>query len=272
MPGFKKRNYRKRVSRKGKRSSAVSRRKSSVTVGVKNYVNNIVNRQIENKCTQIQFSLAFGNVLEDPGLGAFPMCPLSSYWTINQGVGQGGRVGNVIKPVKVMLNYVLRPMPYDALTNPNTYPCDVQLFLGYVKNTPSFVPIPGDFSYLFQAGSSSLGPVGNLRDNIAVINKDYWVIKKRWFHKIGYALNDGTGGVVGSQYFANNDYKMAVTKRLDITKYIPKTIHFNDAVATTNNKNLFFFFQAVAANGGLLPATTLSTHIDYWIDFEYQDA
>jgi len=268
---FKKRNYRKRVTKKtGKRVAL--RKSSSVTVGVKSYVNKIVRAQIENKCVQIQFSLAFGNVLEDPGLGAFPMCPLSSYWTINQGVGQGARVGNVIKPRKVMLNYILRPMPYDLATNPNTYPCDIQLFLGYVKNTPSFVPIPGDFSYLFQNGSSSSGPVGNLRDNIAIINKDYWVIKKRWFHKIGYALNDGTGGVAGSQYFANNDYKMAVTKRLDITKFIPKTIHFNDAVATTNNKNLFFFFQAVAANGGLLPATTLSSHIDYWIDFEYEDA
>jgi len=267
---FKKRNYRKRVAKKSRR--AVGRKSSAVSVAVKKYVKNTIHDKIENKCVQIQFSLAFGTVLEDPGLGAFPMCPLSSYWTINQGVGQGARVGNVIKPRKVMLNYILRPMPYDLATNPNTYPTDIQLFLGYVKNTPSFVPIPGDFSYLFQNGSSSSGPVGNLRDNIAVINKDYWVIKKRWFHKIGYALNDGTGGVAGSQYFANNDYKMSVTKRLDITKYIPKTIHFNDAVATTNNRNLFFFFQAVAANGGVLPATTLSTHIDYWIDFEYEDA
>jgi len=272
MSGFKKRNYRKRVSRKGKRSSAVSRRKSSVTVGVKKYVNNMVNRHIENKCVQIQFSLAFGNVLEDPSLGAFPMCPLSSYWTINQGVGQGARVGNVIKPVKVHLNYVLRPMSYDVATNPNCVPTDIQLFLGYVKNTPSFIPIPGDFSYLFQNGSSSSGPVGNLRDQIAVINKDYWVIKKRWNHKIGFSQNNGTGAVIASQYFNNNDYKMSVTKRLDITKYIPKTIHFNDAVATTNNRNLFFFFQAVGANGGTFPATVLSSHIDYWIDFEYQDA
>ncbi len=255
------------------RKKGVVKGRSSVSVGVKNYVKRAIHSQIENKSIQINpGSLSFGNVLESPDFNAYPMAPLSTYWTIPQGTGQGGRVGNEIKTRKCYLNYVLRPTQYDAGTNPAPQPSMVRMMLGYVKNTPSFAPIGGDINQLFDAGSTSVAPVGSLKDLISVYNKDYWTIKKSWTHKLGYANNSGTGAFAGAQFFANNDFSLNVLKRMDITSMMPKTCVFNDTSATTNTKNLFFMFYAVASNGAIYSNITLPVSIDYWIDYHYEDA
>lgn len=59
---------------------------------------------------------------------------------------------------------------------------------------------------------------------------------------------------------------------MDITKMCPATCQFNDASATTNTKNLFFMYQALAGNGGVNTSNTLPCNIEYWIDFHYEDA
>lgn len=270
MPGKKKNVYRRR--RAPLRKRAAGKRKSSVSVGVKKYVNRMIHTNIENKCIQVQQSYGFGTYLESQDFNAFPMCPQTGYWGLGQAAGQGARLGNTIKPRRVILSYVLRPLPYDVNTNPNPVPIEVQLLLGYVKNTPSYVPIGGDVAQLFQSGSSTQAPFSNLRDIIAPINKDYWTIKKRWTHKIGYAAVTGTGGTAGSQYNQNNDFKMNAKRTIDITKMIPSTLKFNDATLGTSSKNLYFMFYAVAATGATVGANFLMASIDYWLDFEFEDA
>ena len=271
MAPFKKRSYKKRASTK-KRSVRGGKRSSAVSSAVKSFVTKQLHGAIEDKCVQINYGSSFGNVLESPDFNAFPMCPLTGYWTIGQGVGQGNRVGNVIKTRRVYLNYIIHPTVYDALTNPNPQPIEVQLMLGYVKNTPCFAPIAGDIGQLFQQGSNVLAPIGNLRDIISVINTDYWTMKKRWTHKVGFASSTGTGSQAPQQYFANNDFKMNIVKRMDITKLIPKTHVFNDANSTTNTKNLFLMYYAVSAMGPLYNSTQLPANIEFWVDFHYEDA
>jgi len=257
----------------GKRKGKKTQKKSTVSTAVKNYVKREIHTNIEDKCFQVNPGpLSFGNVLESPDFNAYPCAPLSGYWFIAQGSGQGSRIGNIIKTRKCYLSYVLRPTAYDAGTNPSPQPSEVRLMLGYVKNTPSFAPIAGDINQLFQAGSTSSAPVGTLKDLIATYNTDYWTIKKSWTHKIGYSANTGTGGAGPAQFFQNNDFKLNVVKRLDITKYMPKTCVFNDSSATTNTKNLFFMHYAVATNGGTYSNITLPVNIDYWIDYHSEDA
>jgi len=271
MRFFKKKRSAPRKSRTTKR--AVGRRGSSVSVGVKKYVKKMIHTQIENKSVQINGGpVSFGNVLESPDFNAYPMLPLATYWTINQGSGAGNRVGNIIKTRKVMLNYVLYPLPYDAGTNATPQPSEVRLMLGYVKNTPSFAPIAGDINQLFNAGSTSQAPVGTLKDLISVYNNDYWAIKKSWTHKLGYASSTGTGGNAGQEFYANNDFKYNIVRKLNITKHCPSTCVFNDTSGTTNTKNLFFMFYAVAANGLSYSNIALPCRIDFWIDYVYEDA
>lgn len=260
----KKRVLRKRVS------------KPKVSLAVKKYVKSSIHKQIENKCVQINGGVNFGNYLESPDFNAFPMCPLSGIWSIPQGVLQGNRIGNQIKTRQVYLNYIIRPQPYDAVANPQPRPCNVQLLLGYVKNTPCFQPGAIDIQQLFQNGSAVAAPIGNNRDIISITNTDYWAIKKRWTHKVG---NSNFGGTTASapdqsqnQFYANNDYKLCIMKRINITKFLPVSLQFNDAGVTPTSKNLFFMYYAVAATGVTLPATTLPMNMEFWVDYHFEDA
>lgn len=275
MAYFKKRRiYKKKTA--ARKKPARGGRKSSVSSSVANYVKKQIHRNIEDKCVQINFGQSFGNILESPEFNAFPMCPLSSYWTIPQGVTQGTRLANQIKTRKVYLNYILRPNSWDSTFNTIVRPTYIQMFLGYVKNTPCFAPIPGDLAQLFQSGASSVGPFGNLRDIISVINTDYWVIKKKWIHKLGYANNAGSTGSVAaqqaSQFYSNNDFKYSITKKMDITKMLPSTHIFNDSSTSTNTRNLFLMYNAVSADGSTFGSNQLPANIEYWIDFHYEDA
>jgi len=261
----KKRPLRRKVKRARKP-------RSSVTLAVKRYVKRSIHSQIENKSVQINASTAFGNYLQSNVMNAYPMCPLSGYWSISQGIGQGARIGNQIKTRKCYLSYVLRANQYDATNNPAPLPCQIMLMLGLVKNTPSFAPAAVDFGQLFQNGSGVAAPVGTLRDLVSVINRDYWIIKKRWFHKIGYSTSEGTGNQPANHFFANNDFKLNEVRKLDITKFVPATYQFNDGGISPTSRNLFFMYEAVAASGEQLPSTRVPISIDYWIDYHYEDA
>jgi len=253
--------YKKRVSKP-----------KAVSVAIKKYVKSTIHRQIENKSFQINGGVSFGNVNESPDFNAYPMAPLLGFWSISNGLGQGNRIGNKIQIRKVMLNYILRPTPYDATFNPLPGPSHVQLFLGHIKSAPSALPASSDVNQLFQSGNSVTAHVGTLRDIISVINTDYWTIKKRWTHKVGYASATGTGGVAAAQYNANNDFKLNVVKRIDITKMLPAKYQFNDNSITPTSKNLFFMFYAVSSTGAAYSATDLPVNIEFWLDYHFEDA
>lgn len=267
MVAFKKpvrvrRPYKKRVYKKS----------STISGAVKKYVKSTLSRTIENKCIQVNGGFAFGNYLESPDLGAYPMAPLATYWALPQSIGQGGRIGNQVKIKRAHLNYILRPTPYDVTTNPNPCPVEVQLMLGHLRATPNTLPTATDISQIFQSGSSSTGPVGTIRDLVSSINTDKWVIKKRWTHKLGFSDNSGTGSLPGSQYFANNDFHLNIKRSINITKMLPSHFRFNDTDQSNLTKNLFFLQNAVQANGSGGGATQLFAVIEFWIDIQYEDA
>ena len=144
----------------------------------KKYVKKSISRNIENKTVEINAGQSFGSYLEDNTLNAYPMLPYSGYMSIPQGVTQGTRLGNEIRIKKVMLNYVLRPAPYDATFNANPQPFEIELMLGYVKQYPGVLPNNADTVRLYQSGATSFAPSGSLRDIISTINGDVWHISK----------------------------------------------------------------------------------------------
>lgn len=255
----------KRVALRGGRSTVVSK-------NVKRYVARALSRRIEDKQVGVQGSIAFGSAIESPDLNAYPMLPYLGYLTIPQGVGQGQRNGNECKVKRVMLNYVLYPLPYNAGTNPASCPMHIQLFLGNVKLSKGILPITADVNNLFNLGGGVLAPTGSLTDLNLPINKDVWDIKKVWSHKLGYAESAGTGAVPTQQYFANNDFKLNITRRMDITRYCAAALKFNDNNATLIGNNTFFMFQALAANGAAFGATVVPAQIQFFVTIDYEDA
>lgn len=262
---LRKRTYKKRVYKK----------KPIVSKTVKNYVKREFARQVENKTiTSTLTQFAFGNIVESPDMNMYPILPYAGFLTLPAGVTQGTRVGNQCKVKSVMLNYVINPLQYNATTNLNPQPLIIMCFLGSVKATRGILPSSTDLTFLYQLGGTSVQPSGTTSDLLFDINTDYWDIKKKWTHKIGYANNAGTGNSAANQSFANNDFKYSVVRKMNITRYCDKVMKFNDSSPTHQGRNLFFFYQAVSATGILLgsAATNQSANMNHFINIVYEDA
>lgn len=251
-----------------------SRRKSSKTVStsVKRYVKKQIHKNIENKMINTQVGKNVGSYLSNNDLQVQPVCPFTSLFTLSQGVLSNNRIGNQVRTTRVTLNYVLRPRGYSANNNTLPQPSIVQLFLGRYRQASGALPTSFEIGTLFQSGNSSFGPTSTLDDLCVDINKDAWDIKKVWQHKIGNAFGTGTGSQPDRQFYSNNDYKLNVVKRMDITKYCPKLMRFNDSTVSVQGPNLFFFYHAIATDGGVFPAGQYPVYIHYWLTYEFEDA
>lgn len=261
---------RKRVYRRRPRRKAPKRK---VTKVVKQYVARAIRRNVENKVVQYSGTYQVGNILNSSTLQALPLAPYSTYMNLVQGFSQDTRVGNRVRPTKVMFNYTLRANPFDGTSNLSPRPCYVQLFFGYVKSQKAVLPPAGAYGGLYQNGASQIGPQGNLTDLVRPINTDFWKIHKIVTHKIGNASVSGTGGLASYEYFSNNDFKISAFKRMNVTRFLPKQFIFNDgASSTVQNGNCFVFMQAVAADGITISGSQLPVTLDWQIVCEYEDA
>lgn len=247
-------------------------KKSNVSTAVKQYVKRTLGAAIENKSVSVTASSEFGSILESPDMNVYPMMPYVGYLTIPQGVTQGTRTGNQIKVRRVMLNYVLHPLKYDVTTNLTPQPLEILMYLGRMRRTKGEIPFSPDFSNLYQLGGTSTAPTGTIIDTCFDINNDFWEVKKSWSHKLGYSNYDGTGTSGTFQRFANNDYKLSVVRKLDITKLCPASVRFDDSNTATQGNNLFFFYQAVSANGNGLSSTQQVAKINFYLTITYEDA
>jgi len=273
MPFFKKRRvYKKKSPATKKRYARGGRKSSAVSSAVKSYVSRTIHSQIENKAIQVQVAQPFGNVINSPSLYIAPLTPYAGFISLLQGVGQNMRTGNEVRTRKVMLKYVLYPSQYNAVSNVAPRPCEIQLFLGYVKNSAGILPIPADFNALYQYNNTTNPVFGTILDLNQKFNSDYWTIKKYWTHKVGYSSANGTGNQPASQSYNNNDFKLNVVRKLDITKLYPKVLKFNDNGSGFQGAGLFFFYQAVAADGTTFNAATLPVVINWQLDLDYEDA
>lgn len=267
-----------RKNRKGGKTSAKkgslgkSGGKKSVSLAVKSYVKRAIHTNVENKKAVYNASFTFGSISNSATLYARPLTPATTFLTINQGLGQGDRIGNKCRTMRAMFRYTLFPLPYDLGVNPQPTPVEVMIIFGYVKASPTTVPTAGQVQLLFQSGNTSLPPQGDLGDLIQPFNTDVWTIKKVIRHKIGNSVVEGSGAQPARANLANNDFKFNAVRAVNITKIYPKSLVFNDTNNTINNAGLYVMIQAVNANGGVMPFTTVSTFADYALDLTYEDA
>lgn len=272
MP-FKKRSYKKRMPAK-KRYARGGRKSSAVSSAVKTYVNKTIHSNIENKQTQAQVGRMFGNIANSATLSVHPLTPYPSILTIAQGPGQAERTGNEVRVRKAILKYVLYPTKYNAETNNSLVPLEIQMFLGYVKNSSGLVPQFSDFDNLYQYNNTVNPVLGNLYDLNQKINTDYWCVKKYWRHKLGYStiIDSDSNPATAYANYANNDFKLNIVNTIDITKHYPKRLKFNDVSDILQGAGLFFWFQAVAADGSTLAGSQVPATILWQIDVHYEDA
>lgn len=251
-----------------------------------------IHRQAENKTIQTISAIYVPTTTNDSAgvqinnaiIRLTPSATLS--YQISQGDGQGQRTGNSITTRKMQIRGVLTAEPYESTNNPSPVPVVVKMLLMYDKRCPTGIdpsnnnevnPTPqspnNDF---FQLGSTVDGFLGSNLDQMQTYNRDRYAVLEERTYKIGYQRYDGLGSgtpTSAQQYYANNDFSVHVPVEWDVTKYMPKTIKFNDTSTSPNTRALFLMSFAVPATGVVVTAPTPSPQVlfRFTTDYEYED-
>lgn len=200
-------------------------------------------------------------------LGIRPVTPYSSGVSIIGGTGQGDRIGNKIRTKKVTMDFCLYSNPYNGTTNLVPQPMEIAFWVCSVKEENT---LPTSLNDFFQNGNTTSGLAGTLADYVKSVNTDKYTVHRQFVKKLGFADYGGTGAT-GSQplfgNYANNDYKLNHNFTLDLTKYCPKNIVWNDSGNPTS-KVVFIVMEAIPANGAGIAIDQLPASM-YW-NLEYQ--
>ena len=232
--------------------------KEMVSTSVKKYIKKAIASQEEVKVinTLISFNPQ-GYTLSALATGwystnVFPVCPYGGFMNIQQGTGQADRIGNKIRTKRVVMDYIITPRGYDATLNPVPTPQDVKIWICHARDDPNILPAQGDFTSFFQYGDTSISPTATISDLLLEPNEDLFKVFTTRSHKVGFAsASTGAAGVNPTfAFYANNDYGLNCRGRIDLTKFIPKTLHFNDNAPYPNNSCVFAVVEAVPAVGG----------------------
>ena len=266
----KRRNYRRKYKRMYKK------RNPNLSLAVKSYVNRAIRKASENKLVNWKYSGLLG-AWDAPfsawlSSNLFQLTPNVSNLTISQGVGQANRIANHINTRKVMLKYILWPTQYDLVLNPNPRPVDIRIVIGSYKPDLVNGPTYTSFNNYFQSGNTTTAPLGNLLDMVSNINKDQFQIYSDKIVKLGYSVDNGTGGVPGTQYFSNNDYKMNIIRKINITRYVTKQFGFNDSTNTpSSGRALFIWFMYVNADTASTNANYKQANVAIDVDYTFDE-
>lgn len=256
-------------------------------------VKSVVSRISETKCVNYSFaSKPCYNVSSADWAGSvlnlLPESAGSSHtcYTVNQGNLQGERIGNEIRPVKCVVSGVVRCNSfYDPTQNYNACPLRVTLWLVKLKNhlTDSVTNLEQVVdNTFFQLGDISSGFAGSTIDLTRTPNKDQVVVlmKRSFYVGMGnynsaFAVNSPNNG---QQQYNQDGATMSRMFRIDVSKYLPKKLIFNDGTDTPSNaRKMWFMVTTQRADGGISQTSTgsftgpIPAYIDISSDFQYKD-
>lgn len=236
---------------------------------LKAMVSKMIHKEIEDK--HIKLTQANNVVTSYTFNTALTTVSMIPYGAFLQGDGQGDRVANVIRTRSCIFNFVLRPAPYNATSNAVPIPQFVLMFFGKVKNSRAQQPISTDYQKIWQNGDSSNGFYSTTSDLLQEVNKDWFTVYKVFKFKVGVSQSAGTGSNAATQFYSNNDFKYIVQKKINLTKYCPKTVRFNDTTVQPTNDGLWMWCMSVNADGSS-SVSTIPLYMDYSINYTYEDA
>lgn len=275
---------RKKSTRSRKTRGRTRNSRRGVSAGtVKKIVKRAIAVNIENKTNQFNDSLnvsqssssSTGSSFIDDSIFCLSPGNSGNGVFIQQGTGQGERIGNRIKIKRAMLNINFTPTPYNADVNPLPSPQFVRMVFFYDRIAPIAVPTPGANGNFFQNGDTYSPFQGNLLDITRPYNLDRFRVLFQKTFKIGYQAYAGTGVNVTSQSFTNNDFKLNIFRKFNITKYLVKNVRWQDNLTTNpTTRALWCALYAVNANNIVVTATVPYTPVGCWytVSIDYEDA
>ncbi|UYD39120.1 MAG: capsid protein [Wigfec virus K19_555] len=270
---FKK--YSRKGSRKGKKRTYKRKSYAKKVSPMKKLIRKEISRNVENKTVQIfNFDRTLGDVTEPnfDSSNVFALGPDPSSILINQGTGQGGRIGNRIRTKKLTLKGVFTPTFYHATYNTQPTPQQIKIFIFYDKTDPNALPAPVNSADFFQNGNSARSFAGDVTDMMMPVNEDRYRVLTTRTYKLGYAAYTGSPGAAQpAGYFSNNDFKLNCNFSIDLTKYYPKDVRFPDNSALPTTRGLYCMVVCSPANG-LGSAAQRPVTMQYVQDYHFEDA
>lgn len=276
--------YPKRLRRAYRKRPARRTRKPVRRTTVKKIVKRELSKQIETKECFSASSITPASISATSSsvAGNMFICSPNSasstigYLSIPQGDGNGQRVGNRIRTKSLYMKYILTQTPQSVATNPIPTPIEVMIYWFKVKVTPQDVPtinnLRGANANFFEYGSSSIGFDGSLYDVLHKINPDRYTYLCHRRHKLGYQSNN----VNNNPSYANghnNDFKMNVVSGINLTKYCPKEILYDDlSTSTTTSPYIFCLVQPINATNVVFGPTILPMTMQFELQYKYSDA
>lgn len=274
----KRRGYKgKKAPRKARIAKKMARGagKRRANMAMRRLIQSEIAREIENKDTQY-YNLTKSLVgvasptFQDNIIQLGPNNNGSESMVIQQGVGVNSRVGNKIKTKYLMMKGSIVPLPYQAVTNLGPAPVMVRMVIMYDRTNPTQEPQPA--TNMFQQSGANTGFFNDLTDLWRPYNTDrYRILTTRTF-KLGYASNAGTGAQPGFQNLANNDFKMVANFKINLTKYYPKHVKFDENATEPTTRGLWCLFYYVAASGNPIPADQAMVNVQWMVNYQYEDA
>lgn len=292
---YKRRNYRPRKSSSGGTTKKVIK-KAVRTAKRKQFtraVNSVIMKKAETK--MVNYFIEKKNIVnilsadwDGTVLNVLPQISGSSptCYTISQGDAQGQRTGNQILPIRLKLSGVVRcNQQFENTLNYN--PCPIRVTMWLVKLRKHLTDSTGELESIvqnnfFQNGNTAIGMNGTNLDIIREPNTSVVdILFKRTF-KLGmgnYISGFATGNPANvNQQYNNNDFNMSQMFKINLSKYLPKKLIFNDGSDTpTSARKMWLMFTVARADSTIPITSTGSTtgpvpaYVDLTAQFEYKD-
>lgn len=266
--------YRKK--RMMKRKSAKRRSyKRSKRPAIKKLIRREIARAVETKSRQygsVSHNIYSANDAGTLDASMIPLGPTAGYLQIDQGVGNGARVGDRIKTKRLTFKGTITPAVYNAVTNNIPMPMAIKLWIFYDKTDPTNNPIPATNGDFFQFNNTNQGFANDLVDLWKPVNAERYRVLTTRIYKLGNSISAGSGAQPTYQNFANNDFKYNVNFNINCTPYYPKNVKFDNTFADPTSRGLFALFQVCYANGNPVGAGQVLANMSYMLDYKYEDA
>jgi len=255
-----------------------SKKATKLSKPMKMAIRKEIKREVEVKSRQTYYgtvglygpaSAAFNSVCN------FVVCPSSTACDIQQGTGEGQRIGNQVRTRKLVFSGVFTPKAYSSTTNPDPHPMEIKMFFYRQRNDPAVLPASPSADF-FQFNNTTNGIPDSLMNQIEVVNTDkYQLFTTRTF-KVGYAINSATnqtpGTIMPGPVAASNDFQLNWKFKVDLTKYLPKVVRYNDNNAEPTTPGIYCLFVLARADGGAIGTSAIPAQVAAVLNYEYEDA
>lgn len=257
-----------------RRPKKLSQKKKSTVKLIKK----VISTMAENKVQTYTINTVAPLVLRSGSSVAanvFPMCPYTGAWTISQGTGQAGRVGNQVRTKKAMLSIQMTPTVYNAVTNPEPTPCFVRIWFVTYKVNPTVTAnttiLAGASATFLSAGGTDAGLTGTFQDLQLHVNKDAFTLRGYRTYKIAPSIYEGTGAVPTRGNFGNNDFKLCELRGINITNFLPKIIRWDDVSADPTSFMTSLVIQPVFCTGTAPGSVVTPINFKFSLTYTYED-